>query len=196
MRGVPLPGRANQLEAPRKFLFLNASSRTGGNTERLAEAAAEASLPPGAEQRWLRLSEHPLPPFEDVRHHGGRHREPTGHERTLLDATLEATDLVFVAPVYWYSLPTSAKLYLDHWSDWLRVPGARFRARMTGGTVWAVTVLATDHSNADPLIGTLQRCADYMGMRWGGALLGSGDRPGDVLRDQRALIAAKSFFSG
>ena len=38
----------------------------------------------------------------------------------LLDATLAATDLVFVAPVYWYSLPAAAKLYLDYWSAWLR----------------------------------------------------------------------------
>ncbi|MEV7924369.1 MULTISPECIES: NAD(P)H-dependent oxidoreductase [unclassified Kitasatospora] len=184
-------------EAPRTFLFLNASARAGGNSEQLARLAAEASLPAGSEQRWLRLSEHPLPPFEDLRHvEGGRHPEPVGHERTLLDATLAATDLVFVAPLYWYSLPTSAKLYLDHWSSWLRQPGADFRARMRGGTIWGVTALATEDDKAEPLIGTLRLTAEYMGMRWGGALLGNGTRPGDVLRDERALIAAKSFFAG
>ncbi|MFD0399761.1 flavodoxin family protein [Kitasatospora sp. NPDC059811] len=184
-------------EAPRTFLFLDASSRAGGNSEQLARLAAEASLPAGSEQRWLRLSEHPLPPFEDLRHVGdGRYPEPVGHERTLLDATSAATDLVFVAPLYWYSLPTSAKLYLDHWSSWLRQPGADFRARMRGGTIWGVTALATEDDKAEPLIGTLRLTAEYMGMRWGGALLGNGTRPGDVLRDERALIAAKSFFTG
>ncbi|MFI6848450.1 flavodoxin family protein [Kitasatospora sp. NPDC050467] len=181
---------------PRNFLFLVAGSRAGGNSEQLARIAAEASLPAGAEQRWLRLSDHPLPPFEDRRHTGGGLREPAGHERTLLDATLAATDLVFVAPLYWYSLPTNAKLYLDHWSAWLRVPGADFRARMAGGTVWSVTALATEPDKADPLIGTLRLCADYMGMRWGGALLGNGTRPGDVLKDEQALVAAESFFAG
>lgn len=184
-------------DMPRKFLFLTASSRTDGNSEQLARLAAEASLPAGAEQRWLRLSEHPLPPFADLRHTGdGRYPEPAGHERTLLDATSEATDLVFVAPLYWYSLPTSAKLYLDYWSAWLRVPGVDFRARMAGGTMWAVTALASEDEKADPLIGALRLTADYMGMRWGGALLGNGTRPGDVLRDERALVAAKSFFAG
>ncbi|MEV7023508.1 NAD(P)H-dependent oxidoreductase [Kitasatospora sp. NPDC093558] len=183
-------------ETPRNFLFLVASSREDGNSEQLARLAAEASLPPGAEQRWLRLSDHPLPPFEDLRHSGdGSFPEPEGHERTLLDATLAATDLVFVAPVYWYSLPTSAKLYLDYWSAWLRLPGKVFRTGLAGGTIWAVTALATEDDKADPLIGTLRLTADYMGMRWGGALLGNGTRPGDVLRDERALIAAKSFFS-
>ncbi|MEV6979200.1 NAD(P)H-dependent oxidoreductase [Kitasatospora sp. NPDC093806] len=183
-------------DARRSFLFLDAGARADGNSAQLARLAAAASLPPGAEQRWLRLSDHPLPPFEDRRHTAdGRYDEPTGHERTLLDATLAATDLVFVAPLYWYSLPTAAKLYLDHWSAWLRVPGADFRARMAGGTVWAVTAYATEPDKAEPLIGTLRLSADYLGMRWGGALLGNGTRPGDVLRDDRALIAAKSFFA-
>ncbi|WP_327678846.1 NAD(P)H-dependent oxidoreductase [Kitasatospora sp. NBC_00458] len=182
--------------APRSFLFLDAGARTGGNSEQLARLAAAASLPAGAEQRWLRLADYPLSPFEDRRHSGeGRYEQPTGHERTLLDATLAATDLVFVAPLYWYALPTSAKLYLDHWSAWLRVPGTDFRARMAGGTVWAVTAYATEPDKADPLIGTLRLCADYMGMRWGGALLGNGTRPGDVLGDEQALIEAKSFFA-
>ncbi|MET8622262.1 NAD(P)H-dependent oxidoreductase [Kitasatospora sp. NPDC004669] len=183
-------------EAPRRFLFLDASARVDGNSGQLARLAAESSLPAGAEQHWLRLADHPLPPFQDLRHTGdGRYPEPAGHERTLLEATLAATDLVFVAPLYWYSLPTAAKLYLDHWSAWLRVPGVDFRARMRGGTVWGVTALAAEEDKAEPLIGALRLTAEYMGMRWGGALLGNGTRPGDVLRDERALIAAKSFFA-
>ncbi|MFJ9445859.1 NAD(P)H-dependent oxidoreductase [Kitasatospora sp. NPDC101235] len=184
-------------EASRRFLFLDASARADGNSVRLARLAAESSLPGGSEQRWLRLDEHPLPPFRDLRHTGdGSYPEPAGHERTLLDATLAATDLVFVAPLYWYSLPTSAKLYLDHWSAWMRVPGVDFRARLGGGTLWGVTALATGDDKAEPLIGTLRLTAEYMGMRWGGVLLGNGTRPGDVLGDERAVIAAKSFFAG
>ncbi|MER7765981.1 NAD(P)H-dependent oxidoreductase [Kitasatospora sp. NPDC096140] len=182
---------------PRRFLFLDASARTDGNSARLARLAAESSLPAGAEQRWLRLDEHPLPVFRDLRHDGdGSYPEPVGHERTLLDATLAATDLVLVAPLYWYTLPTSAKLYLDHWSGWLRVPGLDFRTRMGGATLWGVTALSGSDDKAEPLIGTLRLTAEYMRMRWGGVLLGNGTRPGDVLRDERALIAAKSFFAG
>ncbi|MGW7447795.1 flavodoxin family protein [Kitasatospora sp. NPDC054795] len=189
--------RPSGAEAPRRFLFLDASARADGNSARLARLAAGSSLPAGAEQRWLRLDEHPLPPFRDLRHTGdGSYPEPAGHERTLLDATLAATDLVFVAPLYWYSLPTSAKLYLDHWSAWMRVPGVNLKARLGGGTLWGVTALATEDDKAEPLIGTLRLTAEYMGMRWGGVLLGNGSRPGEVLDDERAVIAAKSFFAG
>lgn len=190
----PAPSPAT---GPRNFLFLLGSTRAGGNTELLARRAAE-QLPEHVGQRWLRLSDLPLLGFEDVRHTGdGRYGVPTGHAATLLEATLGATDLVIASPLYWYAVSTSTKHYLDHWSGWVRVPGADFRARMAGRTLWGVTALAgEDRSDADPLIGTLDKTARYMRMRFGGVLLGNGTRPGDVLRDDEALRQAKTFFTG
>jgi multimeric flavodoxin WrbA len=179
---------------PRRFLFLLASARTGGNTETLARHAAER-LPPGVERRWLRLRDLPLPEFQDIRHVGdGTYPTPAGNERLLLQATLAATDLVVASPLYWYSVSASTKLYLDYWSGWMRVPGVEFKARMRGKTLWAVSVLSEELEQADPLIDTLRKCAEYLGMRWGGALLGDGSRPGDVLRDAAALARARDFF--
>lgn len=180
----------------RRFTFLLGSTRADGNSELLARRAAE-QLPAGTEQRWLSLADLPLQPFGDIRHDGpGEYREPVGHERTLLDATLDATDLVIVSPLYWYSVSAATKLYLDHWSGWLRVPGLDFRQRMGGHTLWGVTALATaDPSVAAPLVGTLRLCADFLGMEWGGVLLGNGSRPGDVLDDETALFRAKTFFT-
>ena len=181
----------------RQFLFLVSSARKGGNTETLAQAAAR-HLPAGAGQTWLHHADLPLPDFADIRHSGdGTYPLPEGPGKTLLDATLAATDLVFVAPVYWYSLPTAAKLYLDHWSGWMRLPGIDFRPRMAGKTMWAVTMLSDrDTTQADPLLGSLKWTADYLKMNWGGALLGYGNKPGDVLVDAVALEEAKGFFAG
>ena len=179
----------------RHFTFVLASARRDGNTEVLTRIAA-ARLPPRWPQRWLRLMDLPLAPFEDIRHSVGVYPDPTGHERLLLDATLDATDLVFAAPLYWYSLPASAKLYLDYWSGWLRVPGAQFRARMTGKTLWGVCVLSDeDPGRADPLIGTLAITAEYLEMEFGGVLLGYGSKPGDILSDRQALERAGGFFA-
>ena len=186
----PAPGGAH-------FLFLLASARRDGNAETLARHAA-AGLPAGTRQTWLRLDEHPLPPFADLRHASAGPWQPAveGPARTLLEATLAATDLVFVTPVYWYSLPASAKLYLDHWSAWLRAPGWDFKARMAGKSMWAVTALSdSDLSLAAPLEGTLRLTAGYMEMRWAGLLAGEGNRPGDVRNDHAALARAVSFFT-
>lgn len=181
----------------RRFLFLLASSRAGGNTETLARYAAD-SLPPSVPVRWLALRDVPLPEFTDLRHgDADGHRPPVaGNERLLLDATLDATDIVLASPLYWYSVSTLAKRYLDHWSGWMRLPEERFVARMAGKTLWGVTVLAErDPAQADPLAGMLRRSAGFLDMRWGGLLLGNGSRPGDVLNDHDALDRARSFFA-
>lgn len=180
----------------RQFLFLIASAREDGAAERLARRAAQA-LPDGTDCDWLWLASLPLDPFEDIRHKGdGVYPAPHGHARTLLDATLAATDIVLVVPVYWYALPASAKLYLDHWSGWMRLPGVDFKPRMAGKRLWAVTIVSDETpASAEPLLGTLRLTADYMAMEWGGSLLGYANRPEDILSDVAALDRAGRFFS-
>jgi hypothetical protein len=181
-------------QSGRRFTFLLSSARRDGNTELLTRKAAE-HLPPDCHQQWLCLMDLPLGPFRDIRHSVGVYPQPEGNERILFDATLGATDLVFAVPLYWYSVPASAKLYLDYWSGWLRVPGADFRERMAGKTLWGVCALSDeDPRRADPLIGTLQITADYLRMTFGGVLLGNGSQPGDVLADKNALAQARDFF--
>jgi hypothetical protein len=48
---------------------------------------------------------------------------------------------------------------------------------------------------AEPLILTLQYTAAFMGMRFGGVLLGNGSKPGQVLDDTQAAARAKTFFA-
>ncbi|MFJ3235230.1 flavodoxin family protein [Streptomyces sp. NPDC086787] len=180
----------------RSFLFVLGSARAGGNSERLARMAAE-QLPTDVERHWISLAEHPLPDFVDRRHDSEYVRPPAGSAAALLlDATLAATDIVIVSPLYWYSLSAQTKRYLDHWSGWLRVPGADFRATMAERTLWGVTALAhRELEVADPLTGTLSNTAAYLKMRFGGLLLGNGSAPGDIARDPEAAARAKTFFT-
>ncbi|WP_205324598.1 flavodoxin family protein [Glycomyces sp. YM15] len=184
-------------DAPRSFLFLLGSARTGGNTEALARAAAE-HLAPGTAQRWIHLGELGLPPFTDRRHTGdGVTPFAEGAERLVQDATLAATDIVIASPLYWYTVSGPVKNYLDYWSGWLRVPGLDFRARMAGRRLWGVTVAGDDDpAAAVPLAGALRLTAGYLKMDWRGVLLGNGSRPGDVDRDGSAHAAAEAFFDG
>ncbi len=184
--------------ASRHFVFVLGSARRGGNAETLARHAA-AALPAGTAQTWLALDEHPLPPFADLRHADAAPWTPAidGPARTLLEHTLAATDLVIVSPVYWYSLSAATKLYLDHWTAWLRAPGWDFKARMAGKNLWGVTALSdSDLAFAAPLEGTLRLTAGYMQMRWAGLLAGQGNRLGDVRQDPAALARAEQFFAG
>ncbi|MFF4021085.1 flavodoxin family protein [Streptomyces sp. NPDC001843] len=181
----------------RRFLFVLGSARADGNTELLARTAAE-QLPADVEQQWISLSEHPLPDFADLRRDSDHVRPPADTSTgLLLEATLAATDIVIASPLYWYSVSGLTKRYLDHWSGWLRTPGLDFKAAMAGRTLWGVAALADrEPSVADPLVGTLNNSAAYLGMRFGGVLLGNGSARGDVRKDTEALSRAKTFFAG
>lgn len=177
-----------------KFTFLVGSARANGNAEQLAHHASQ-SLNGSAEQLWLNLNELPLPPFQDVRHlEGGNYLPPTGNAKTLFDATVDCDHLVFVSPVYWYSLPTSLKHYLDYWSEWMRVEGLDFKQRMKGKTLWAISSSAGSEAEAEPMLQSLRLSANYMQMNWGGHVLGTGDAPGEVLQDTAAMEAARHLF--
>ncbi|MFJ5557586.1 flavodoxin family protein [Streptomyces sp. NPDC093250] len=180
----------------RRFLFVLGSSRPDGNTELLARRAAE-QLPSDVEQQWIDLTAHPVPDFADLRHDSDHVRPTEGAVAQLLNATLAATDVVIASPLYWYSLSAQTKRYLDYWAGWLRTPGLDFKATMAGRTLWGVTAHAHEKPEvANPLVGSLNNTAAYMGMRFGGVLLGNGSKPGDVLKDTEALTRAKTFFAG
>jgi hypothetical protein len=154
-------------------------------------------LPASVRQTWTHLLDHELPVFEDIRHHETRkYTLGSEIEKTLLDATLVATDLVIASPVYWYSVSASTKLYLDHWSAWMRLEGIDFKSRMASKTLWAISALSDDDwSGAQPLIDTLRLSADYMKMHWGGVLLGYGNRPREVLLDAPSIDRPDKFFA-
>ena len=173
-----------------------ASTRVDGNSEQLARHAAR-SLPEGAEARWLRLVDHSLPPFADTRHSTGYGPlDPSA--LALREATMTATDLVIVTPVYWYGLAWTAKHYLAHWSGWMRDASVPFTQAMKGRRLWAVIVDSDDEAegSAYPLIETLRRTAEYMDMKWSGVLIGHANKPGEIAQSSAAMAAAERFFGG
>lgn len=181
---------------PRRILVLLASTRAEGNAELMARAAV-ANLPADTEVRWLRLAELALPPFHDVRHEGsGQYPEPEGDLGRALKDTLWATDLLVASPLYWYSVPAPLKLYLDHWSGFMRVPGVDFKQHMAGKAMYVLCATSSgdEPELARPLVDCLRFSADYLRMRWGGAVLGDGSRPGDVLKDEAAMAAAAQLL--
>ncbi|WP_295007305.1 NAD(P)H-dependent oxidoreductase [uncultured Dechloromonas sp.] len=177
------------------FLFLNASTREPGhvgNTETLARRAA-AGLPASTRQTWCKLADLEIPPFVDLRHTAGTYPMPIGEAKPLLDLTLEASDLVFVSPVYWFSVPSPLKTYLDHWSAWLRIPGVEFKERMAGKRLWVIAT-SGDRDKAQPMFDSYRMCAEFLGMQSMPPLWGKGGAPDAVLADAAALAAADTFF--
>lgn len=175
------------------YLFLVSSARREGNAEQLAPLAAQ-SLPAQAQQTWLYLRDYALPPFEDLRHSGQSYAMPTGAARELLQATLEASDIVFVTPVYWYTVSTDLKRYLDEWSAWLRLPEVEFKVQMARKRFWVLASSTGSPEEAAPMFATLRLSAEFFGASVAGTLLGNGSQPGQALQNPATQEAARRFF--
>lgn len=77
----------------------------------------------------------------------------------------------------------------------MRVPGLAFKEPMAAKTLHLVTT-SGDRAKAQPMIDSVQLCAQFLHMRWGGALWGKGGPPGSVQNDAQALQAARGFLNG
>lgn len=177
------------------YLFIVASTREPGhlgNTEWLARRAA-ASLPADAKQTWLHLAGRNLPQFVDQRHTVGTYPMPEGDLRELFDATLACTDLVLVAPVYWYSFPSTLKAYMDQWSAWMRIEGVGFKAAMAKKRLHLITTCG-DRPYAQPMIDSTKLVAAFLDMPLAGVLWGKGGPPDAVQGDAAAIAAAETFL--
>ena len=73
------------------------------------------------------------------------------------------------------------------------MPGLDFKARMAGRTLSLVTT-SGHREKAQPAIDSVRLCAEFMGMRWRGALWGLGGAPGAIAQDTAALQAADRFL--
>lgn len=176
-----------------RVLFLLASARANGNSEQLARHAV-AGLGESVEQHWIALRDCPLDAFQDLRH-PVEYGEPVGNAKQLVEATLAADHIVFVSPVYWYSVPAPLKLYLDYWSHWMRVDSLEFTAQMAQKSLRVIAALAGPAEQATPMMQSLELCANYMKMTWAGFALGNGSAPGDVMNDTAALESATKLLS-
>ena len=70
----------------------------------------------------------------------------------------------------------------------MRVPELAFAKTMAGRSLWAVVVDSDDEAagTAAPVVDALRRTADYLDMRWRGALIGHANPPGEIAADQAA----------
>ena len=176
--------------APGNFLFLVASSRNEGAAETLAGRAA-AALDGRHQQRWLRLADLPLDPFVDIRHDGDG-TYPAARARANLAGSDFGGDRPGLRGSGLLVQPADPGEALSRSLERVDAgAGRRFQSADGGKRLWAITIVSDETpASAEPLLGSLRLTADYMGMAWGGGLIGNANRPADILDDTETLRLA------
>ncbi|TGE18682.1 flavodoxin family protein [Staphylococcus petrasii] len=165
-------------------------SRPEGNTAQITKYALE-----GLDYNWIDLTQYQLNPVRDLRHENEDIETYPDDYKEIVDKVLESDTVIFASPVYWYSVSASLKAFIDHWSETLIDPNYKdfkekmakidFRLILVGGDCPKV--------KAKPCITQMKYTLDFIGAELNGYIIGTAERPGDIMKDTFALGRAKEW---
>ncbi|MEN9406746.1 MAG: hypothetical protein RLZ12_1030 [Bacillota bacterium] len=169
------------------LLIINGSSRAGGNSEQLAEQLV-AGLP--AVNR-LVLRDMKITPIVDERHSAHGFKTVADDCEACIKQLMTHDVLVFVTPLYWYSMSGLMKNFIDRWSQFLRSTDYDFKGAMQGKKVYLVVTGGPKvRRQGGLLVMQMQHICDFMGMEFIDYILGQGGKPGDIEADKHAVYQA------
>ncbi|MCJ1657039.1 flavodoxin family protein [Staphylococcus sp. NRL 16/872] len=165
-------------------------SRPEGNTAQITKYALE-----GLDYNWIDLTQYQLNPVRDLRHENEDIETYYDDYKEIIDKVLESDTVIFASPVYWYSISASLKAFIDNWSETLVDPNYKdfmekmaridFRLILVGGDCPKV--------KAKPCITQMKYTLDFIGAELQGYIIGTAERPGDIMKDAFALERAKEW---
>ncbi|MEC1447734.1 flavodoxin family protein [Bacillus haynesii] len=166
------------------------SSRENGNTEELVNRLVD-----GLDADKIYLRNYHVEPVSDYRHGNTAPFYPDDDYRNLISRVLEKDILIFSTPIYWYGMSGLMKNFIDSWSQTLMEHGrSAFKQEMAKKTVYVAAVGDDDpRLKGLPLIQQFQYIFDIMNMTFDGYLLGKGNKPGGVMTDRAAIVAANEL---
>jgi len=172
-----------------KILVLQGSSRDEGNTEQLVSLALE-----GIPYTNIRLREQHIKPIFDQRHAPGGFTAVDDDYDAVIEAVLAHDFLIFATPIYWYGMSGQMKNFVDRWSQSLRDRRYAFKEALGQKQAYVITTGGDQPTiKGLPLIQQFQYIFEFVGMPFTGYIIGEGNKPGEILRDQRALSNAKQL---
>jgi multimeric flavodoxin WrbA len=169
-----------------KVLVIEGSTRFPSSTLAHVEALLKTQGPAVSAQI-VRLADTPLPLFTDARGFGAWQTNPQLED--LLDQLLSCDCLVLASPLYWYSVSTPMKNFIDHWSYFGRQ--ARAGDFLKGKTIFPL-IVASEGATEDetkPVFDMLRLSAEYVEARILPGFLGEGDRAATASAESLQRIA-------
>jgi multimeric flavodoxin WrbA len=169
-----------------KFLHLDGSAREDGNTATLAR-----QLLSELDYTEIALRDHRIELIDDKRHTAEGFQPRQDDYDGVLRSFLEADYVVFSSPVYWYGLSAHLKVFIDRWSESLRIV-PDFKAKVQQKKIFLVLVGGDEpQRKAQPIVQQFEYIAEFLELDLQGHLIGVGNKPGDIWHDAIALEQAQ-----
>jgi multimeric flavodoxin WrbA len=182
-----------RMDTMAKILVLNGSSRENGNTEQLTDVILE-----GVSCTRINIRDFLIQPIVDKRHDPEGFTTVADDYDQIIKLVRQHDVLIFATPIYWYGMSGHMKQFIDRWSQSLRDTRFSFKEEMKKKKAFVIICGGDNpYIKGLPLIQQFQYIFQFMGIEYIGYVIGEGNAPGDVLRDERAIGQAKywnTFF--
>ncbi|MEI5906279.1 flavodoxin family protein [Bacillus spongiae] len=168
------------------ILTIFGSSRRNGNSEILTEHMLK-DIP----YTKIHLLNQHIVPFEDKRHSSEGFPIVEDDFEDILQSLFSHDVYVFSTPLYWYGMSGQMKLFFDRWSQYLRDERFNFKAEMSKKKAYLVITGGGNPKIVGlPLVQQFKYIFDFVNMEFVDYIIGEGNAPGDILRDESSLKKA------
>jgi multimeric flavodoxin WrbA len=140
-------------------LALFASSRREGNTGKVVDRIAAALAIEVVDLTRVRMSAFDY-----------QHRNRNDEFEPLMDRILGYEQIIFAAPVYWYSAPPPMKVFIDRLNDFLDLPDLRPKGRQLRGKRGYIVATSGIEAISPAFVYMFKETFEYLGMQYRGAL--------------------------
>ncbi|MBN6889461.1 multimeric flavodoxin WrbA [Cytobacillus horneckiae] len=165
-------------------------SRSQGNAEILTKTVIH-----DLNVKEIYLKEYRMEPITDGRHDVEGFQEVADDYDKVIDQMLSHDIIIFSTPIYWYSMTGTMKNFIDRWSQTLRDSNRPyFKEQLSKKKAYVIAVGGDQPSiKGLPMIQQFQYIFDFVGISFEGYIIGHGNKPGDILNDEKALIEAEQL---
>ncbi|WP_404408478.1 flavodoxin family protein [Jeotgalibacillus malaysiensis] len=174
------------------LLIISGSSRENSNSEYFAAKAADSYK---GDVKWVRLREKTIRQIHDQRHDENGFDPVEDDHAEVVETMLEADEILFATPLYWYGMSGYMKTFIDRWSQAMRDPELNFKERISGKPGYVITC-GGDQVDLKglPLILQFRHIFEFTGMDFKKYFIGEARKPGDANNSDR-LNHLEHFFN-
>jgi len=142
-----------------KAIAVIGSSRRNGNTGKLIDLIAkELNI------EVVDLSLKSISPFDY------EHKNADDDFMPLMNHLLKYDNIIFVSPVYWFSMSAQMKMFIDRMSDFLSIEELKSKGKELRSKVGYVVSTSVSDNIADSFIDSFTNTFDYLGLEYGGCI--------------------------
>jgi len=174
-----------------KVLGILGSPRVGGNSDILLEQALKGAREAGAEVEKIILSQKKISGCLDCEKCNEKGVCAIKDDMIEIHKKiLEANAIIHSVPVYFWSMTSQMKAYLDRWCAFFDADWSWHKAyypKMKGKRIGLITVCGDpDVSTADPIVLSFKTTSQSFGLKWLGTVQASASAKGEIDKNEAA----------